>query len=250
MNAGSLENILAIESSGPKLSVALARREQPGSQIKVLQARVGIDENRHAEELPELVDSLLHAEGLTPGDVTSVVLGDGPGSFTGLRIGFSFAQGWCWSGTALRVLSTYTALGYYTFTRFPQFQYVIVAGDARRDELFCAVYKRLNSGFGSEIAFDIQRPQEVVRIIERAGTPLNHVVVVARTACETTSVLIQSFGPQLGFTLGGLELGEAQALCEYSVVAEAPTFSSVAEVSAAVPCYMRAVAARKISERT
>lgn len=250
MSAGSLENILAIESSGPKLSVALARKEQPGAQIQVLQALVGTDENRHAEELPSLVDSLLHSEGLTPREVTGVLLGDGPGSFTGLRIGFSFAQGWCWSGTPLKVLSTYTALGYYALTKVAQFEYAVVVGDARRDELFSAVYRRLGSSFSNEITMGIRPPREVVEIIEKAVVPLDRLVVVARTSCESTSILAQSLGAQLGLAVSSLEVGEAQALCEYCTVSAASSCTTIPEISTVVPCYVRSVAARKIAERT
>src|SRR5690349_17072479 len=42
---------------------------------------------RHAAEIVGLVDHALRQAGLRPADLEGVVVGDGPGSFTGLRIG-------------------------------------------------------------------------------------------------------------------------------------------------------------------
>jgi tRNA threonylcarbamoyl adenosine modification protein YeaZ len=245
-----LENILAIESSGPWLSVALACRKQSSPQIDVLCTLIGTEENRHAEDLPSLVDALLQSTGLAPCDITGLVIGDGPGSFTGLRIGFSFAQGWCWSGTPLNVLSTYASLGHCALTRFAQFEYVAVLGDARRNELFCAVYTRTDSRFVDKLALGIRRPEEFVLKVEEMGLPLECLIVVTRTACEATGILTQSFTRQVGIAISSLELGEAQALCEYSVLGRGTCLSSINEISSAVPCYVRSVAALKISERS
>lgn len=48
---------------------------------------------RHAAEIIGLVDHALKQAGLKPRDLEGIVIGDGPGSFTGLRIGWATAKG-------------------------------------------------------------------------------------------------------------------------------------------------------------
>jgi len=47
----------------------------------------------HAAAIVELVDRCLHPLGLRPNDLAGIVVGDGPGGFTGLRIGWAAAKG-------------------------------------------------------------------------------------------------------------------------------------------------------------
>jgi tRNA threonylcarbamoyl adenosine modification protein YeaZ/ribosomal-protein-alanine acetyltransferase len=50
-------------------------------------------EKGHAETLPPLVDALLRAQGLSANQLDAIAVTIGPGSFTGVRIGLSFARG-------------------------------------------------------------------------------------------------------------------------------------------------------------
>src|SRR3989442_2709547 len=47
---------------------------------------------RHAAAIVQLVDHVLTQAGLRPADLEGIVIGDGPGSFTGLRIGWAAAK--------------------------------------------------------------------------------------------------------------------------------------------------------------
>jgi len=67
--------------------VAAGRGPAPGAGAHVQGAR------RHAAEIIRLIDFTLGRLGLAPRDLEGIVVGDGPGSFTGLRIGWAAAKG-------------------------------------------------------------------------------------------------------------------------------------------------------------
>jgi len=78
---------LAIDTATDIASVAVGRPPAAESGAHVQGAR------RHAAEIIRLVDFVLSRLRLRPRDLEGVVVGDGPGSFTGLRIGWSAAKG-------------------------------------------------------------------------------------------------------------------------------------------------------------
>jgi tRNA threonylcarbamoyladenosine biosynthesis protein TsaB len=56
------------------------------------------DEGRdHAKKVAVFVDELLKETGVQPNDLDAIAVGKGPGSYTGLRIGVSFAKGMCYA---------------------------------------------------------------------------------------------------------------------------------------------------------
>jgi tRNA threonylcarbamoyladenosine biosynthesis protein TsaB len=79
--------ILAIESATSTCSVALWR------DGRVLAERSERTTSSHASTLPALLEAVLTAAGEKPARGNCVAVSIGPGSFTGLRIGLSFAKG-------------------------------------------------------------------------------------------------------------------------------------------------------------
>ncbi|MCL2380021.1 MAG: tRNA (adenosine(37)-N6)-threonylcarbamoyltransferase complex dimerization subunit type 1 TsaB [Treponema sp.] len=79
-------NILALDTSDQVLSVALAT--EAGVSCTAIDSGT-----RHSELLMECAAWLCKNAGIKPSDVGLVVCMKGPGSFTGLRIGFSAAKG-------------------------------------------------------------------------------------------------------------------------------------------------------------
>ena len=83
--------ILSIETGTDVCSVALAN----DSELMALRES---DEGRdHARKVAVFVDELLRETGVQPDDLDAVAVGMGPGSYTGLRIGVSFAKGMCYA---------------------------------------------------------------------------------------------------------------------------------------------------------
>jgi tRNA threonylcarbamoyladenosine biosynthesis protein TsaB len=79
--------VLAIDTATALTTVAIA--VDPGG---VVAEASHLDPRRHAEVLPHLVRDVLTRSGLAPADLDLVAVGVGPGPFTGLRVGISFAQ--------------------------------------------------------------------------------------------------------------------------------------------------------------
>jgi tRNA threonylcarbamoyladenosine biosynthesis protein TsaB len=83
---------LIIDTSGPWLNMALCR------EGKVLATVVQEAGNRQAERLPSELDNLLVSARLKLSEINWLAVTVGPGSFTGLRVGISFAQGLAMGG--------------------------------------------------------------------------------------------------------------------------------------------------------
>jgi tRNA threonylcarbamoyladenosine biosynthesis protein TsaB len=79
-------NLLAIETAASILSAAVLRNKE----IFVSETIAG---TKHSELVMELIDNLMKRSGLEPKDLNGILCMGGPGSFTGLRIGYSIAKG-------------------------------------------------------------------------------------------------------------------------------------------------------------
>lgn len=79
--------LLAIETATSVCSVALIQDGNVLGEVK------GTGLRRHNEALPGLVEELLETQDKTGSDVGVIAVSIGPGSFTGLRVGLSFAKG-------------------------------------------------------------------------------------------------------------------------------------------------------------
>jgi tRNA threonylcarbamoyladenosine biosynthesis protein TsaB len=79
-------NLLAIDAASSILSVAVAA----GDDVRYMDTEAGM---KHSELVMDTIDTLMRGAGLAPNDLDGVLCMGGPGSFTGLRIGFSIAKG-------------------------------------------------------------------------------------------------------------------------------------------------------------
>ena len=81
--------VLGIETSGIRCSVAWWQNDTTLLEYNLDR------KNEHARLLAPFVEKGFKKLGIHPKSVTHVVIGSGPGSFTGLRIGMSYAKGFC-----------------------------------------------------------------------------------------------------------------------------------------------------------
>jgi tRNA threonylcarbamoyladenosine biosynthesis protein TsaB len=97
-------------------------------------------ERPHASDLLPALDQLLAAAGLAPGALEAVIVGTGPGSYTGLRVGCATALGLArGTGALLRGVPSVEAL---VFDGVPAGGQAGVLIDARAGEVYFAHYRR------------------------------------------------------------------------------------------------------------
>lgn len=125
-------NILAIETATAACSVAVLCSGQINAA-----SEVGI--NIHSKRLLEMVQSVLHEAELKPGDLDAIAVGQGPGSFTGLRIGIGAAQGIAYGASCPMIgITSLAALAVAS----KESGLVIAALDARMGEVYWAAYTK------------------------------------------------------------------------------------------------------------
>ncbi|CQD19259.1 peptidase M22, glycoprotease [Mycobacterium europaeum] len=124
--------VLALDTATPAVTAGIVRRDD----LAVLAERVTVDARAHAERLtPNALDALAEA-GLTMGDLDAVVVGCGPGPFTGLRAGMATAAAYGHAlGIPVHGVCSLDAIGVRTAGE------VLVVTDARRREVYWARYR-------------------------------------------------------------------------------------------------------------
>jgi tRNA threonylcarbamoyl adenosine modification protein YeaZ len=126
--------VLAIDTATPAVTAGVVRRGPSG--VDVLAERVTIDARAHAEQLtPNVVGALADA-GLAMADLGAVVVGCGPGPFTGLRVGMATAAACAHAlGLPVHGVCSLDAIAVDTAGE------VLVVTDARRREVYWARYR-------------------------------------------------------------------------------------------------------------
>ncbi|HSB93016.1 MAG TPA: tRNA (adenosine(37)-N6)-threonylcarbamoyltransferase complex dimerization subunit type 1 TsaB [Flavitalea sp.] len=134
--------ILNIDTSGSRASIALA---EVG---KTIAEATNSDQRDHASWIHSAIRQILDDNELTPGDLSAIAVTLGPGSYTGLRVGLATAKGFCYAldiplitENTLHVMA-FHAISHYSNGEKAVVDFYIPMIDARRMEVFTAVYDR------------------------------------------------------------------------------------------------------------
>jgi tRNA threonylcarbamoyladenosine biosynthesis protein TsaB len=126
---------LAIETTTDRLTVAVQR---PGDPVL---ERIVEGQRKHAAALLPMISAALHEAGLTLAEVDALALADGPGSFTGLRVGAATAKALARSHPGLSVWAASTLMVRAAGVTPPHGARVLVVTSALRGELYAASYR-------------------------------------------------------------------------------------------------------------
>jgi tRNA threonylcarbamoyl adenosine modification protein YeaZ len=131
--------VLVLDTSTAAVTAAVVRVRPAGAgpAVELLAARATVDARAHGELLAPGVAEVLIKSGAGVGDLRAVVAGLGPGPFTGLRVGLVTAAS-LGQGLGIPTYGVCSLDGIGAGTVEP----TLVATDARRKEIYWAVYDK------------------------------------------------------------------------------------------------------------
>ena len=153
--------ILALDTSSVACSVAL----QIGDRVAERHAE---QEREHTRLLLPMIRAVLDELRVAIGELDAIALGNGPGSFIGMRIAASVAQGLA-HGADLRIVpvSSLAAVAAQVFSEHDAAE-VVVVQDAHMNEVYLGHFSR--DGSGLPLALMVERLHTQEQIAELAAT--------------------------------------------------------------------------------
>jgi tRNA threonylcarbamoyladenosine biosynthesis protein TsaB len=149
--------LLAIDTATDLASVALG---EPGGKEPLEENLLGA--RRHAAALVPMVKTLLGRAGATLDDVRGIALSDGPGSFTGLRVGAAMAKALVharqlplWVAPSLLVRAAGAA---------QDGRLVLAISSALRGEVYAAAYRFIGDRIHAELSPCVRTPEQLMAI--------------------------------------------------------------------------------------
>ncbi len=136
--------LLALDTSSVACSVAL-RIDETVIERYEEQAR------EHTRLLMPMIQSVVDEAGTTLPELDAIVLGNGPGSFIGMRIAASVAQGLAF-GSKLKIVpvSSLAAVATQVFAEHDAAE-VVVTQDAHMQEVYLGIYRQDSDGQAVEV---------------------------------------------------------------------------------------------------
>ena len=143
----------------------------------------------HTRKILPMVQAVLEDAGISLSDLDAIAFGRGPGSFTGVRIGISVAQGLAFgAGVPLIGISTLAAMAQGAY-RLDGAQQVLTAIDARMNEVYFGHYELCDGRMqlvGDEV---VSEPAALVDVRGKLAGPVTCVGTGFETYGETLSGL-------------------------------------------------------------
>ena len=130
--------ILNIETSSTNCSVSIS---EEGRIIELVEQN--FEQYSHSKSLHVFIDKLFKKTGIPLDHLSAVSISEGPGSYTGLRIGVSAAKGICFA-LEIPLIAIDTM---YILARKIECSkgYIVSAMDARRDEIYYSIFEYNNN---------------------------------------------------------------------------------------------------------
>ena len=135
----ALDMILCLETATPVCSVAL------NDSCCTLALRETEGQNAHSEKITIFIREVMETAGINYNQLDAVAVSQGPGSYTGLRIGVSTAKGICYAADLpLMAIDTLHAMAYgmkaKLGSQIADSDLLIPMIDARRMEVYAAIF--------------------------------------------------------------------------------------------------------------
>ncbi|AXX33858.1 TsaB protein, required for threonylcarbamoyladenosine (t(6)A) formation in tRNA [Actinosynnema pretiosum subsp. pretiosum] len=214
--------MLALDTATPAVTAGVVELEA-GSPPRTLAQRVTVDAKAHGELLtPHLTEALADA-GRSLADVDAIVVGAGPGPFTGLRVGLVTAAALGHAlGRPVHPVATTDALAHDAVASGSAAGApLLVATDARRREVYWAAY---DADGRRTLGPDVERPADLAEKLPGLG--------LAQAVGEGAALYAEVLGLPV---LAGHDHPSPAGL----VAAAADALLSAAEPAPLTPLYLR-----------
>lgn len=214
---------LGIETSNSPLSIAIVKDGQVLAEI-VQHVKL-----THSVTVMPTIEELFQKVNLKPSDIDAIAVSEGPGSYTGLRIGVTIAKTLAWTlkkpivgVSSLKILAANAEI----------YDGVICAlFDARRQNVYAAAYQ----GTQLETVIEVHHDSidGLLDQLQRLNTPILFVGMDVENFKEK---IIEQLGEHALFAPSSISLPRASKLI---AIAEKEPLPSVDDVHAFVPKYYR-----------
>ena len=156
--------IIGLETSGSRGSVALCRDEEPLCEVRFEQGQ------RHARNIMVAVDEVVRRAGVSKSEIDAVAVSQGPGSFTGLRVGVTCAKTLChlmgWQAVGVPSLEV---IAQNVDARPDGAEVVCPLLDARREFVYATVFRWENGRWRDLTGVIAGRPEQIAERIPRGA---------------------------------------------------------------------------------
>jgi len=214
---------LGIETSNSPLSIAIVKDGEVVEEI------VQNDKRTHSITVMPAIEELFQKAGLKPADIDAIAVSEGPGSYTGLRIGVTIAKTLAW--TLKKPLAGVSSLQVLA-ANGQNFDGIICSlFDARRQNVYAAAYQGATL---EAVIKDYHTSIEgLLEQLQQLNTPVLFVGVDVEVFKDKISAQL---GELAHFASSDFSLPKGSKLIELAQKQELP---SVEEVHSFVPQYHR-----------
>ncbi|WP_189058447.1 tRNA (adenosine(37)-N6)-threonylcarbamoyltransferase complex dimerization subunit type 1 TsaB [Longimycelium tulufanense] len=149
--------VLAIDTATPAVTTGLVHLDTDGAPGTLAQ-QITVDPRAHGELLTPHIKATLAEADTELGQLDAIVVGAGPGPFTGLRVGMVTAAALGHAlGCPVHPVATLDAIAHDVFAAAPA-EPLLVATDARRREIYWARYDETGARVDGP---HVERPADV-----------------------------------------------------------------------------------------
>ena len=155
-------NLLALETSTDACSVALSCRG-------AVYERHEVEAKAHTRRLIPMIREILEEGGVELADLDAIVVGNGPGSFIGMRIGASVAQGLAYGANlGIVPVSSLAAVAAEAFEQSDEPK-ILVAQDAHMNEVYLQSFARGEGNMPRACGETVLQPVARIELLEKTG---------------------------------------------------------------------------------
>jgi len=146
--------ILAISTSSNTCSVSLLEDDKCIQELNIINQRT------HSENLMPLIDELFKTTKLSLKDVNLIACDNGPGSFTGIRIGISTVKAMA-EAMQIPVISV-SSLEALSYNATDSSKYIVSLIDARNNQVYCGIFNENHELVEEYMADDISNVMQKI----------------------------------------------------------------------------------------